>query len=281
MREIGAGEVSSLVARLYQEANFFLPAAVIEAYREARKREKSPLGREVLESLMENARIASEDHVPLCQDTGVAIVFAAVGQEVAITGGTLAAAVDEGVSRAFREGCLRASMVAGPCFDRKNTGDNTPAVLHTELVAGNNIHITVLPKGAGSENAGRLGMLNPADGASGLADFVVETVDRSGAKACPPLFLGVGVGGTMDKAALLAKKALLRPVGEAAAGRRLARLEREILERVNRLGIGPGGFGGTVTCLGVAIEDYPCHIASLPVSVSVQCHAARKASGVL
>jgi fumarate hydratase subunit alpha len=281
VREVGTEDIAALVCRLYQEANFDLPPEVMAAYEAAAKRERSPLGREVLHSLMENARIAAADRVPLCQDTGVAVVFVRAGQEVVITGGDLAQAVDEGIARAVDEGYLRASMVSAPCFERKNTGDNTPAVLHVQVVAGDSLEVTVLPKGAGSENVGRLGMLRPAAGAGGVADFVVETVERGGARACPPLFLGVGVGGTMDKAALLAKEALLRPAGEASALPRLAELEAEILERVNGLGIGPGGYGGTVTCLGVAIEDHPCHIASLPVAVNIQCHSARKARGVL
>ncbi len=281
MREVTAGQITDLVAKLYQDANFFLPDEVTAAFEDALTREQSPLGREVLASLIENAGIAASDRVPLCQDTGMAVVFAAVGQEVAITGGNLREAVDIGIDRAFREGYLRASIVAHPCFERDNTGDNTPAVLHVELVAGDRVNITVLPKGAGSENAGRIAMLKPGDGAAGLADFVVETVDMNGARACPPLFLGIGVGGTMDQAALLSKQALLRPAGAAGADAGLAELEQEILERVNDLGIGPGGYGGTVTCLGVAIESYPCHISSLPVAVNIQCHAARQAGGVL
>ncbi|MHB8923586.1 MAG: fumarate hydratase, partial [Thermoleophilia bacterium] len=186
-----------------------------------------------------------------------------------------------GVSRAQSEGYLRASVVNSPCFDRVNTGDNSPAMLHTELVAGDGLMITVLPKGAGSENMSRLAMLKPADGVEGLVAFVVETVELAGANACPPIFLGVGLGGTMDRAAFLAKQALIRPAGAANADARLAGLEQQILERVNALGIGPGGFGGTVTCLGVAIEEYPCHIASLPVAVNIQCNAARRAAGGL
>ncbi len=281
MREVTAGQISDLVAKLYQDANFFLPGEVIAAFEDALNREQSPLGREVLGSLIENAAIAASDRVPICQDTGMAVVFAAVGQEVSITGGSLKKAVDSGIDRAYRQGYLRASVVAHPCFERDNTGNNTPAVLHAELAAGDRVHITVLPKGAGSENAGRIAMLKPGDGAAGLANFVVETVDMNGARACPPLFLGIGVGGTMDQVALMSKQALLRPAGEAAADTRLAELEQEILERVNGLGIGPGGYGGTVTCLGVAIESYPCHISSLPVAVNIQCHAARKASGVI
>lgn len=281
MREIDATEISALVSRLYQEANFDLPPDVVAALQDALLVEESPLGRELLATLLKNASIAAHKRVPLCQDTGLAVVFAAVGQEVHITSATLQQAVDAGVSQAQRDGFLRASVVERPCFDRVNTGDNSPAMLHTELVAGDGLQITVLPKGAGSENMSRLAMLKPADGADGLVAFVLETVERAGANPCPPIFLGVGLGGTMDRAALLAKQALLRPAGAAHADARLARLEQRILKSVNALGIGPGGFGGTVTCLGVAIEEYPCHIASMPVAVNIQCNAARRAAGSL
>jgi len=281
MREIAAAEISALVSRLYQQANFDLPSDVVASLQAALLVEESPQGREVLTALLKNAEIAGRKRVPLCQDTGLAVVFAAVGQEVHITGATLQQAVDAGVSRAQGEGYLRASVVNTPCFDRANTGDNSPAMLHTELVAGDGLMITVLPKGAGSENMSRLAMLKPADGVEGLVAFVVETVELAGANACPPIFLGVGLGGTMDRAAFLAKQALIRPAGAANADARLAGLEQQILARVNALGIGPGGFGGTVTCLGVAIEEYPCHIASLPVAVNIQCNAARRAAGGL
>ncbi|MHB9111193.1 MAG: fumarate hydratase [Thermoleophilia bacterium] len=279
MREIDVSEVTALVSRLYQEANFRLPADVTAALEGALSREESPIGREVIDTLLKNAAIAARERVPLCQDTGIAAVFAEVGQEACLTGGSLAAAVDAGIARAREEGYLRASVVRDPCFDRANTGDNTPAMLHTELVEGDGITITVLPKGAGSENMSRLAMLKPADGVEGLVDFVVETVELAGGNPCPPIFLGVGVGGTMDRAALLAKMALLRPAGMPSNDPELARLETEILEAVNTLGIGPGGFGGTVTCLGVSLEAAPCHIASLPVAVNIQCNSARRASG--
>lgn len=279
MREIDVSEVSALVSRLYQEANTVLPADVTAALQDALSREESPIGREVIETLLKNAAIAGRERVPLCQDTGIAAVFAEVGQEALLTGGSFAAAVDAGIARAREEGYLRASVVRGPCFDRANTGDNTPAMLHTELVEGDGISITVLPKGAGSENMSRLAMLKPADGVEGIVDFVVETVELAGGNPCPPIFLGIGVGGTMDRAALLAKMALLRPAGTPSSDPRLAALEADILDAVNGLGIGPGGFGGTVTCLGVALEETPCHIASLPVAVNIQCNSARRASG--
>lgn len=279
MREIDVSEVTALVSRLYQEANFVLPADVTAALEGALSREESPIGREVIETLLKNAAVAASERVPLCQDTGIAAVFARVGQEVCLTGGSFAAAVDAGIAMAREEGYLRASVVSDPCFERVNTGDNTPAMLHIDLVADEGITITVLPKGAGSENMSRLTMLKPAHGVEGLIDFVVETVEMAGGNPCPPIFLGVGVGGTMDRAALLAKMALLRPAGAPNNDPRLARLESDILDGVNALGIGPGGFGGTVTCMGVALEESPCHMASLPVAVNIQCNSARRASG--
>lgn len=281
MRDIPTADVTALVADLYQEANFFLPEDVLLRLREALQQEESPAGRAVLETLVENAAIAAGERVPLCQDTGIAVVFVEMGQDAHLVGATLEAAVDDGIRRAVAGGYLRASVVDDPVAGRTNTGDNTPAVLHVDLVAGDAIRISVLPKGAGSENMSRIVMLKPHDGADGIAALAVETVERAGASACPPLFLGIGVGGTLDQAALLSKKALLRPAGSSSPEAGLARLEEEIRARVNRLGIGPAGFGGTVTCLGVAVEARPCHIASLPVSVNIQCNSARRAVGVL
>lgn len=281
MREIDVSEVTALVSRLYQQANFVLPDDVTDALKEALSREESSIGREVIDTLLKNAAIAARERVPLCQDTGIAAVFAQVGQEVCFTGGSFTAAVDSGIAHAREEGYLRASVVRDPCYERANTGDNTPAMLHTEIVDGEGIAITVLPKGAGSENMSRLAMLKPAHGVEGIIDFVVETVERAGGNPCPPIFLGVGVGGTMDRAALLAKMALLRPAGTPSSDLRLARLEADIMDGVNALGIGPGGFGGTVTCMGVALEESPCHMASLPVAVNIQCNSARRASGSL
>ncbi len=281
MRELPAEEVVELVSRLYLDANFNLPEDVIASLEAALAREQSPLGREVLEILLANAETASREHLPLCQDTGMAVFFAEMGSGLTLTGATLEEVVNLGVADARRRGPLRASVVADPCFERKNTKDNTPAVLHTDLVPGDGLRLTVLPKGGGSENMGRLAMLKPSDGLEGLIEFAVETVELGGANACPPIFLGVGVGGTMDRAATLAKRALLRPAGKGSCDQRLADLEARILDRVNGLGIGPAGLGGSETCLGVAIEDYPCHIASLPVAVNIQCNSARRASGTL
>ena len=276
-----ASEITALVSRLYLEANFVLPADVVTCLKGAFKREESPLGRNVLEALLKNAEIAACERVPLCQDTGLAVVFAEIGQELHITGGFLEEAVDMGVARAQAEGYLRASVVRDPIFERDNTGDNTPAMLHIDSVSGEELKLTVLPKGAGSENMSRLAMLKPSDGVDGMTRFIIETVLAAGANPCPPIFLGIGVGGTMDRAALLSKKALLRPAGSANSDPNLASLESRILDHVNALGIGPGGFGGTVTCLGVAIEESPCHIASFPVAVNIQCNSARRASGNL
>ncbi len=279
MREVDATEVTRLVSTLYQNANFYLPDDVVAALKAALAAEESPPGREVLETLIENAKLAAKNRVPLCQDTGIAAVFIKLGRDVHISGGSLSGAVDAGIAAAQKEGRLRASVVAGSCFDRRNTGDNTPAVTHVEMIEGGAVQVTVLPKGAGSENMSRVAMLKPSDGVRGLVDFAVETVDLAGANPCPPVFLGVGAGGTMDRAALLAKLALLRPAGISNPDPELAQLEREILDRVNALGIGPGGFGGAVTCLGVAIEEAPCHMASLPVAVNVQCNSFRRAAG--
>lgn len=281
MREITVAQVSELVSTLYQEANFILPPDVVAAIEEALLAEESSLGRQVLETLLENADIAARKRVPLCQDTGVAVVFAEIGRDVYLAGGSLDVAVDSGIGRAKEEGYLRASVVSSPCLKRVNTGNNSPAVLHEEIVDGNGIKITVLPKGAGSENMSRLAMLKPSAGVEGLKKFIVETVKQAGANPCPPIFLGIGIGGTMDKAAMLSKKALLRQAKAANPDAQLAELEQEILREVNALGIGPGGLGGTVTCLGVALEEFPCHIASLPVAVNIQCNSARRASGVL
>lgn len=281
MKQVEAREITALVSRLYLEANFVLPADVVACLEAALKREESPLGRNVLETLLKNAEIAARERVPLCQDTGLAVVFAEVGQELHISGGSLDEAVDAGVARAQAEGYLRASVVKDPIFERVNTTDNTPAMLHIESVQGQELKLTVLPKGAGSENMSRLAMLKPSDGVDGMMQFILETVQAAGANPCPPIFLGIGVGGTMDRAALLSKKALLRPAASASKNPKLAGLETRILDQINALGIGPGGFGGTVTCLGVAIEESPCHIASLPVAVNIQCNSARRASGSL
>lgn len=275
MREINCGEVTATVARLAIEANTKLGEDVIAAIRRAREAETSPMGREVLGELLENAEIAADCGMALCQDCGLVVVFLELGQEVHLTGGELREAIDEGVRRGYRDGYLRKSAVAPPYSARKNTGDNTPAIVHTEVVPGDRLKITLMPKGGGSENMSALGMLTPAAGRQGVIDFVVGVVERAGSNPCPPVVVGVGIGGTADYALKLAKKALLRPLDSPNPDPELAELEREILERVNRLGIGPMGYGGLTTALGVLAESAPCHIASMPVGVNIQCHSAR------
>jgi len=281
MREINTSEITSNIARLCQEINFSLPDDVIDALIHARKNEKSPTGQQILESLLENARIAAEEKIPLCQDTGTAVVFLEIGQDVHICGSDLITAINEGVRRGYSEGYLRKSMVSHPFSERINTNDNTPAVIHTFIVPGDKLKITVLPKGAGSENMTRLGMLTPAQGRQGIIDFVVDAVDKAGGNPCPPIIVGVGIGGTAEKTLLLSKIALLRHVGEPSPDEETVQLEQELLKRINDLGIGPQGLGGRITALAVHVEVFPSHIASLPVAVSLQCHSARHGEIVL
>jgi fumarate hydratase subunit alpha len=276
-RTIPYQKIVETVAELAQEANFCLGEDVRRALEEALKQEVSPVGREVLEQILANAEIAARERMPICQDTGVAVVFLELGQEVRVAGGYLYDAVNEGVRRGYIEGYLRKSVVEDP-FRRKNTGDNTPAIIHTRVVPGDRLKITLLAKGGGSENMSALAMLTPAAGARGVVDFVVDTVRRAGPNSCPPVVVGVGIGGDFSRAALLAKEALLRPLGQPSPDPDIARMEREILEEINRLGIGPQGFGGRVTALAVHIEIFPCHLASLPVAVNLNCHAARHKS---
>lgn len=281
MREIDVSAIREAVAELSMEACYVLPPDVMDGYKKARDAEESEAGKEVMDFLIENAEIAAKERMPICQDTGVAIVFLEVGQDVHFVGGDLRAAINEGVRKGYVEGYLRKSVVSDPLFARKNTGDNTPAVVHTEIVPGDKVKITLLPKGTGSENMSALKMLTPAHGPEGVKKFVVETVDKAGSNPCPPVVVGVGVGGMMDQAALLAKKALLRPLGEPHPDPAVAKLEREILEEINATGIGPQGFGGRVTAMAVHVETYPTHIGALPVAVNVQCHAARRATKVI
>ncbi len=254
---------------------------VLSALKQAQQTEESPLGREVLSQLIENARIAQEERQPLCQDCGTAVVFLEIGQEIHITGGDLYAAVEEGVRRGYAQGYLRKSMVSQPFSSRINTKDNTPPVIHAEIVPGDRLKIVVMPKGGGAENMSKLAMLKPSDGRQGIIDLVVRTVDEAGGNSCPPLIIGLGIGGTAEKAMLLAKKALLRKVAEPNPDPEIAELEKEILDRVNALGIGPLGFGGSTTALAVHAEVMPTHIASLPVAVNLQCHSARHKEKIL
>ena len=281
MREIKAEEVKNKVKELFLRANYYIGKDVLEALRQAREKEVSETARSVLDMLIENHRIASQEEIAICQDTGLAVLYVEMGQEVHIVEGGFQEAVNEGVKEAYREGYLRKSAVDDPVFIRKNTGTNTPAIIYTDILPGDKIKFMVTPKGFGSENMSALAMMKAADGPEGVKDFVVETIRKAGPNPCPPTVVGVGVGGTVDKAFVIAKKALLRRIGEHNQDERYARMEKEILERINNLGIGPGGLGGRATALAVNIEYIPTHIAGMPVAVNVCCHAARHAEGIL
>jgi fumarate hydratase subunit alpha len=273
MKKIPCTEITEHVRKMCLEANFDLGEDVLQAFSAAEKSEESPIGREIMGMLLENARIAKDESIPMCQDTGFAVFFVELGDDVRVTGGNLVEAINEGVRKGYQEGYLRKS-ICHP-FTRKNTGDNTPAIVHVELVPGDRLKIVFAPKGGGSENMSRVTMLRPSDGKKGIKDFVVTRVKESGANPCPPTIVGVGIGGTFEKAAWLAKKALLRPLGSAHPDPELAAFEQEIFTAINNLGIGPQGFGGRTTSLAVHIELHPCHIASLPVAVNINCHAHR------
>ena len=281
MREISASAISTAVAALCVQACCHLPQDMREAFSRARQEEPSPVGRDILDQLLENAAIAASENMPICQDTGLAVVFADVGQDVHIVGGDFEAAVNEGVRRGYVDGWLRKSCVAEPLFERANTGDNTPAVIHTRLVPGDALRLRLAPKGAGSENKSWVRMLTPADGLAGVRQVVLDCVEAAGPSACPPMVVGVGLGGTMELAALLAKRACARDLASRNADPRYAGLEDELLDMLNRTGIGPQGLGGLTTALRVHVEWAPCHIASLPVAVNINCHAARHAEVVL
>ena len=281
MREIATQEITTTIARLCERANFELPQDFVTALRAGAQRERSARGQVVLQLLDTNQELARQTRVPTCQDTGFVLIFAEVGQDARVTGGDLEAAIQAGVSQGYTEHYLRASIVGDPLFDRRNTRDNTPAVVYTEVVPGDKLKLTVLVKGAGSENSTALAMLTPAAGPEGVIQFVVESVQKAGPNACPPLVVCVGVGGTADKAMMIAKKASLRKVGQPHPDPRLAEFERRILEAVNKTGIGPQGYGGIVTALAAHVETYPTHIASLPVAVNLQCHAVRHADETL
>ena len=280
MREISANLITDTVARLCMEANYDLGDDVYKALKEGAENEESPIGREIFGQLVENAEIARAEQVPMCQDTGFAVVFVELGQDVHITGGLLQDAINAGVAKGYMEGYLRKSIVGHP-LERKNTGNNTPAVIHTEIVPGDKLKITIAPKGGGSENMSGVRMLKPSDGVEGVKKFVVELVKAGGSNPCPPIIVGVGIGGTMDKAAVLSKKALLRKIGEHNPNPADAELEKELLRLVNNTGVGPAGLGGRITALAVNVETFPCHIASLPMAVTIQCHAARHKEAVL
>ncbi len=274
MREIPVTQITEALRHMAVEANTELGQDVLDAFAEYKGAEESPTGRDILGQLEENARISRETKLPLCQDTGFAVVFVELGQDVHLVGGGLSDAIDEGIRQGYAEGCLRKSIVRDP-LNRVNTGDNTPAVVHTRIVPGDRIKLTFAPKGGGSENMSGIAMLKPADGVEGVKRFVLERVSEAGPNPCPPTIVGVGVGGTFEVAAYLSKLSLLRPLGERNPDPFYAGLEEELLAEINRLGIGPQGLGGTTTSLDVHIEFHPCHIASLPVAVNIQCHSAR------
>jgi fumarate hydratase subunit alpha len=274
MRNINSEEITSAVKKLSIDANYYLGDDVVKVIKDSVDKEESPLGKEILNQILENADIARKERMPLCQDTGLAAIFVELGSEVHIEGLTLESAIQEGVAQGYEDGYLRKSMVEDP-LRRKNTGDNTPAVISIRIVKGDKIKITILPKGGGSENMSAIKMLKPSDGEDGVKDFVVETVKKAGGNPCPPIIVGIGIGGSFDKCAHLAKKALLREVGSTHADPYYADMEKELLEKINKIGIGPQGLGGRITALAVHIETHPCHIASLPVAVNTQCHSAR------
>lgn len=281
MREIGAESITQKVYELILEASYNIGADVEGRIRDCLQTEEAPAGREVLSQLLINYQIARDERVAICQDTGMCVVFLDVGQEVHVTGGDLNEAIERGVRRAYQEGYLRKSVVAEPLFDRVNTRDNTPPIVHTRIVPGDRIDLLVTPKGFGSENMSAVKMLVPADGEPGLVKFVLETVKNAGPNPCPPIIVGIGVGGTMEMAAILAKRMTARPIDVRNADPRYAALEEKLLREINKLGIGPAGIGGRTTALAVNIAYHPTHIAGLPVAINICCHAARHAHGAL
>jgi fumarate hydratase subunit alpha len=279
VREINTREITDAVKRLSVEANEQLGEDVLLGFQQAFKNEVSPVGKEILDQLIQNARLAREEQVPICQDTGLAVIFLEIGQEVHLVGGDLKEAVNQGVREGYGEGYLRKSSCHP--FTRANTGDNTPAVIYIDIVPGDQVKVMVVPKGGGSENMSRLFMLPPSAGLAGIKERVLETVKEAGPNPCPPTIIGVGIGGTFEQAALQAKKSLLRPLGTPNPDPELDGLEKELLAAINKLGIGPQGLGGRTTSLGVHVRLLPCHIASLPVAVNVQCHASRHKEAVI
>ncbi len=274
MRTIDVKEIVTTVEKMCIQANIQLGEDVIAALEKSIQEEDSPIGRGIMEKLVENANLAREKDMPICQDTGMAVFFIEIGQEVQFIGGSLTQAINEGARRGYKEGYLRKSVVSDPLL-RKNSGDNTPAVIHYDIVQGDHVKIVFAPKGFGSENMSAIKMLNPSDGEKGVIAFVEETISKAGPNPCPPIVVGVGIGGTMEKAALLAKKALTRKIGSNNEQEHFKTLEKKLLQRVNCLGIGPQGLGGNTTALAVHVEAFPTHIAGLPVAVNINCHAAR------
>lgn len=281
MRMIDAGQITEAVAKLSIDANYYLSPDVFEALEKGVAAEESPLGKEILGQLVENACIARNENMPICQDTGMAVIFVELGQDVHVTGGGLNEAINAGVAKGYKDGYLRKSVVDDPLFLRKNTGDNTPAIIHVSIVPGDKMKITLAPKGFGSENMSAMRGMKPSDGVAGVKKFVVDTVFSAGSNPCPPIVIGIGIGGTIEMAAILAKKALTRPINERNAHPEYAKLETELLELVNNTGVGPQGLGGRITALAVNVNHYPTHIAGMPVVININCHATRHADIVL
>ena len=281
MREINVEQITNTVEKLCIESNYYLPQDVKIALEAAVEKEESPLGKEILLDILTNQEIARTNNVPICQDTGFAVIFFELGQDVRLVGGDLNEAIDEGVRRGYINGYLRKSLVNDPFIERKNTKDNTPAIVHTKIVAGDKIKLILAPKGGGSENMSALAMLKPSDGIRGIKKFVLDTVDKAGSNPCPPIIVGIGIGGTIEKTTLIAKESLLRKVGDHNTNPKIAQLEEELLEEINKLGIGPQGFGGRTTALAVNIETFPAHIACMPVAINIQCHVARHMEAII
>jgi len=275
MRTIKYNDIKNSVKKIFLDANYNIDEEVFQELKKAYQREKNDTAKFVLDTIIKNDEIAKKEKMPICQDTGMAIVFIEIGKDVNIDNGLLSDAINEGVRNAYKEGFLRKSVVNDPLFERKNTKDNTPAIIHTEIVSGDNLKITAVPKGFGSENMSRIKMLKPADGIEGVKKVILETVKEAGPNPCPPIIIGVGIGGSFEKAALISKKALTRSIKINNENQKYAELENELVEEINGLDIGPGGFGGKTTCLGVNIEYFPTHIASLPVALNICCHAYR------
>ena len=277
IRRIKADEVTAAVKKLFMDCNYFIGSDIMNALETACKNEQSPVGKSVLSQIIENDKIAAKEEIPLCQDTGMAVLFVEYGDKVVIEDGSFDKAVNEGVRQAYEEGCLRKSVVSDPVFDRVNTRDNTPAIIHTKIVSGNTIKITAGGKGFGSENMSAIKMLTPSYGVEGVKQFILDTVFKAGPNPCPPIVVGVGIGGTFERAAQLAKKATFRPIDTKNEDERYAALEDELLSEINKMGFGPAGLGGNTTAIGVNIETSPTHIAGMPVAVNICCHAARHA----
>ena len=281
IRKVKASTVTDTVAQLFMDCNYYIGGDIANALQDARSTERSPVGQVVLDQLIENNQIAAQECIPICQDTGMAVLFIEYGDHVVLEDGSFTEAVQEGVRKAYKDGYLRKSVVRDPVLDRVNTGDNTPAVIYTDIVPGNSISILAGAKGFGSENMSAIKMLTPSYGIEGVKQFVLDTVEKAGPNPCPPIVVGIGIGGTFDKAAQLAKKATLRSIDHRNPDARYAALEEELLAKINKMGYGPAGLGGTTTALGVNIEVFPTHIAGMPVAVNICCHAARHKHAVI